>query len=475
MFGRRIRRIKCDESKPACVKCTSTGRICDGYAIKPNAPDPPEDSQLVPVRARSIPDELSVGISENRAESRGFHFFQTYVCPQLSSELHSVFWERLILQTSHADTAIRHAAIAFGALGERLLMNNVMTFGNEDANKLHDFASFQYYKALQALRKQLSSGQERSVEFTLIICFIFICFEFLQGNESAVVTHLRSGISIVRQYKFRGVQFDPDNPSAPPTEPVDFGYHVAILFSTLDISAGNWMATPSFGMPVPIVHKLDYRSPLLEGFPNTEKAEEYLDNLCTQLHRVLPAWAFVPSDSDISPKFLSATTPLVEGLFSTLDNWLRAMDAFMARSQHEFSVHELRKATILILHHRVATLRLTACCQVSEEEFYRESECDFNYIISMSTSLCQPIDATIKSRDLGSGQSHNLFSFQESIIYPLYFTAVHCHKPEIQNEALSMLSTSPWREGAWDSAAMARIAERSIRHRKQKLLSNMRH
>ncbi|KLU81825.1 hypothetical protein MAPG_00906, partial [Magnaporthiopsis poae ATCC 64411] len=27
----RIRRVKCDEGKPACQRCTSTGRACDGY------------------------------------------------------------------------------------------------------------------------------------------------------------------------------------------------------------------------------------------------------------------------------------------------------------------------------------------------------------------------------------------------------------------------------------------------------------
>lgn len=29
----RIRRVKCDEEKPACVRCTSTGRTCDGYEM----------------------------------------------------------------------------------------------------------------------------------------------------------------------------------------------------------------------------------------------------------------------------------------------------------------------------------------------------------------------------------------------------------------------------------------------------------
>lgn len=467
--GTRIRRLKCDETKPACVRCTSTGRTCDGY--KNDVPcDPPTASELAPVMAQSIPNELSIGIGGDRVERRGFHFFQSYVWPQLSSELHSVFWERLILQASHSDAAIRHAAIAFGSLGERLLINNVMTFDNEDANRLHNFARVHYCKAIQELRKQLSSGRERSVESTLIACFIFSCFEFLQGNETAALTHLKSGIEIIRQSGFHDVHLDPNNSSGPLTESVDFGYHVNIIFAVLDRSAANWVAAPSFGMPMPVPNTLDYRSFLSDGFPNIDKAEEYFHNLRLQLNRILPAWTFVPSDSNNLPR--PTIIPLVDELFQTLDNWSQAINAFIARSQHKLSVQESQKAKTLVMHHKVAVLRLTASFQANEEEFYRNSEPDFNYIISMSTPLLLPVTARIDLRGSDDERNRLLFSFHCSIIYPLYFTAIHCQNTEIQQNALSLLSSSPWREGAWDSAAMARIAERKIRQREQDLSCN---
>src|SRR5436190_22051754 len=30
----RIRRVKCDEAKPWCMRCMGTGRKCDGYAVQ---------------------------------------------------------------------------------------------------------------------------------------------------------------------------------------------------------------------------------------------------------------------------------------------------------------------------------------------------------------------------------------------------------------------------------------------------------
>lgn len=472
VFGPRIRRIKCDETRPACVKCTGTGRTCDGYTVKHDAtPDPPTGPQLAPVSTQSIPNALSVGIGGSHAERRGFHFFQSYVWPQLSTALNSVFWERLILQTSHADSAIRHAAIAFGSLGERLLINNVMTFDNEDANRLHNFACLQYSKAIKELCEQISSGQERSIKLTLITCFIFICFEFLQGNESAAITHLKSGLEILRRSDFLGIQLNQIH-SMCSMESEDFGFHVTLIFAVLDRSAANWIAAPSFGMPTPIITSLDYGPLLSEGFPNIDKATEYLENLITQLHGIRPAWGLVSSDSNTSCKYPSKLTPLLEHLFKTVDDWSNAMDAFMARSRQGLCVQEAKKATTLILHHRVAALKLSASCQASEEDFYRDSEPYFNYIVSMSTPLLRPIDSTIDFRGSDDKGDRHLFSFGSSLVYPLYFTAIHCRNPEIQKEALSLLSTSPWREGAWDSAAMARIAERRIWQREQDLSRN---
>lgn len=465
--GFRIRRIKCDEAKPACVKCTSTGRTCDGYTKKDDpSPDPPAGSQLVPVRTQSIPNELSVSVDGNYDERRGFHVFQSQIWPLLSDALNSGFWERLILQTSRVDTTIRHAAIAFGSLGERLNVNSVMTFDNEHANRLHILACSQHHKAIKELREQLSSGQEQSVEFTLIACFLFIVFEFLQGNDSAALTHLKSGIQIIRQSDFQGVGYDPNNDSVSRMESVDFGYHAAKVFTVLDRSAANWVATPALGMPFFIEPKLEYRSLLSEGFSNLDEADDYVFNLRTQLHAILFARTLVPGDPNTSNP---ATTPQLEEVFTNSENWSRAMDAYMTRSGHELSVQDAQKATTLILYHKATHLRLAASCQASEEEFYRASKSDFNYIISMSTPLPRLNHTTTDFTDSNSRWSGGLFSFRSRFIFPLYFTATHCQDSEIQRKALSLLSTSPWREGAYDSAVMARIAERKIRQREQDL------
>ena len=58
-----------------------------------------------------------------------------------------------------------------------------------------------------------------------------------------------------------------------------------------------------------------------------------------------------------------------------------------------------------------------------------------------------------------------IIHFKPAIIHPLYFTAVKCRDGNTCWEAISLLSSRPWREGAWDSAAMAKIAERALINR----------
>src|SRR5206468_3020953 len=31
--GDRTRKVKCDEGRPACLRCVTTGRVCDGYGL----------------------------------------------------------------------------------------------------------------------------------------------------------------------------------------------------------------------------------------------------------------------------------------------------------------------------------------------------------------------------------------------------------------------------------------------------------
>jgi hypothetical protein len=93
----RIRKVKCDEARPSCIRCTSTGRKCDGYAGQPYA------------TALSAGVKLHVSVSEYRA----LDFFCRRVAAAIAGTLDpEAFWTRTVHQASQNEPAVRHAVVA---------------------------------------------------------------------------------------------------------------------------------------------------------------------------------------------------------------------------------------------------------------------------------------------------------------------------------------------------------------------------
>jgi hypothetical protein len=85
----RIRRVKCDEAKPHCQRCTSTGRKCDGYATpKASTTAQPRGMEMVPIgpmRAMSTAGGGFLLTSECVFLSRrSFHMFNELYAPMIS-------------------------------------------------------------------------------------------------------------------------------------------------------------------------------------------------------------------------------------------------------------------------------------------------------------------------------------------------------------------------------------------------------
>src|SRR2546423_4181892 len=98
--GSRIRHIKCDEGKPACLKCTSTGRKCDGYqqSFERKEPDTNEPSVIMEGALATLsPASLPSGNPSGRL---ALEFFQVWTISQISGYFESDLWNRYILQLS---------------------------------------------------------------------------------------------------------------------------------------------------------------------------------------------------------------------------------------------------------------------------------------------------------------------------------------------------------------------------------------
>ncbi len=172
-----VRRIKCDEGRPECVRCTSTGRKCDGYLRGHQgaggllrAAGPPNVISPLAV----TPSLHDLGSEQER---RCFYFFCSRTIVRLSGFFVAGFWNRWVLQAFHHEPAIRHAVIALGSIHERFDSGDVSVLRSNQDTTRGGFALEQYNHAIRHLIEPAANGTRPAVDVCLISCILFACFE----------------------------------------------------------------------------------------------------------------------------------------------------------------------------------------------------------------------------------------------------------------------------------------------------------
>lgn len=163
---REERRVKCDEARPFCHKCTVGGRVCDSrHCTRPLCL--PRFDIVSVVSGPSF----DLGIHACPESRRSFVFFMQRTRHQQAGFFGSNFWERLILQAAYHEPAIRYTIIAIGSLHELLERPSMI----QHADKI--FALEQYNLGMRHLLLPLSQNGERGIDVCLIACILFTCFE----------------------------------------------------------------------------------------------------------------------------------------------------------------------------------------------------------------------------------------------------------------------------------------------------------
>lgn len=162
-----VRRVKCDENKPACDKCTSTGRKCDGYSSED---DPKATGQVLSARPSHF-----VNVSAH--EFRAFQFFHEQTRFQLSGFHDCELWDMLVLQAAQEDIAVRHALVAFSTLHEAFARRS--REHDDDQTASDQLALRQYNLAIRRHLDRLGGSDFpcNLDERAMVPCLIFICIE----------------------------------------------------------------------------------------------------------------------------------------------------------------------------------------------------------------------------------------------------------------------------------------------------------
>ncbi|PVH78451.1 hypothetical protein DL98DRAFT_422149, partial [Cadophora sp. DSE1049] len=145
----RIRRVKCDETKPFCNRCKDLHIKCDGYVIKqPKGregrgtffPILPK-SQATAITPLRIIAEVQPARILTDEEHRYFDVFRQTTASTLAQYLDTTLWNRIVLQATESTIPIKHSVIALGALHKAL---DGDPYPHEADTKLHQSTHYRF-------------------------------------------------------------------------------------------------------------------------------------------------------------------------------------------------------------------------------------------------------------------------------------------------------------------------------------------
>ncbi|RFU35781.1 hypothetical protein B7463_g588, partial [Scytalidium lignicola] len=438
----RIRRVKCDEAKPFCKRCTSTGRKCDGYAKLPptssvSTPSSGDESiQIIQKFVTHIPGSAS--------EKRGFYYFLGCTARELSGYYDPSFWEQNILQAGVADPALRHAIIAIGSLHEDFSRKRIEFIDSDIGYNEPDnyFATSQYAKSIAQLRLSLESGKQGTVT-ALMCCILFVCFDSLRGHLGSAMIHLQSGLRILRSMKVRSE-----------SDKYLIDTYLVPIFMRLSIQSILYIDTSSkeerinFALNLLVIEeeKAKFSTP----FETLEDARIFMNGAADGLFRAFYMFdGFTNLDHQL-PRAVHQYHVYKDILLS----WEKPFVNFLAKKSKSFTKKEVRGAALLKVQHTTAKIMATIAPMQLDSQRSAASEMDelqkclpeFETIVNMSRSLIQAGE-----EDARSGSPPLAFSTDLGIVAPLYYVCVKCPSTNLRNEAIELLDRAPRKEGMWDS------------------------
>ncbi|KAL5364929.1 hypothetical protein BJX96DRAFT_188195 [Aspergillus floccosus] len=488
----RIRRIKCDEARPACSRCTSTGRSCDGYelespiirnhAMKRKGKRPLQPQKLATDCSTSLISPNRPGLFPRLSlpEGQGFAFFRQHTAYEIPGMFKSPHWEQLVLQLSHCEPCVLHAAVAVGIMHRNSKGRCPSLQDRHMFDVGSPFAVRQYIKSINCLRKRLDGPSDSQCgQIALITSLLFISFEMLQGNRPGAMIHLQKGLRILcssapafmRLEAQSGTVYFDAKPHHQSTA-LDL---LASTFARLDFDS------TMFGERSPVLTILPPASPMgpelgvLGSFSSTSEARHSLDFLANAVLRfrgeLLQLAARDLETKDINGDWvfryctyyahsrtvdLSSYPDLLRRqawLKFALEKWSTAF-AWLNNNLHESS---LLPAILLEIQHFYMYLIVSTCRNTYEQRCDQFND-TYAHIIDMARQL---IDRTNNVQGVSSPGP--TFTLESGIIPSLYLIAMKCRIPKIRRDAISLLYSTRCQEGMWEGALIARFVDEVTR------------
>lgn len=451
--------MKCDEGQPACMKCISTGRVCEGYGVWGGG------NTLDLVRPASINQSLLRHVAPESQGEHGFmEWFRFRTAVKLQGPFGSQFWDTLVTRASLEESSVFHAMLALSSHHKRVYTGMAGAGPEEDPNGLELFTLRQYNKAINDLQPHFSSRDKASLRVALVTCMVFICLEFLRGRYKTGNIHLQNGIKLLA-----GLQGNLEQAVGPrniltrasinrePTDDWIIEAFTRMNLLAVQFGQGYWMS--------PNLHFSNHLS-LPITFESVAQARHCLDNMFNDIHhlgkRCRHESTLGGSIDYVPGQYL---LDVQQRLRSHLTAWIKTYKS--SRIGLQIQPDDISKVgyQLLFLYHIMANILVDTSLRPYDEMAFDSHYHDFVSIITQSIKFLKEVQEfqSVENSKFKSGSELYFFNADIGWIPPLYYTALHCRVHHLRLRAIELLRTIPSREGIWDSVFAASVAQEVMR------------
>ncbi|KIW80389.1 hypothetical protein Z517_07004 [Fonsecaea pedrosoi CBS 271.37] len=456
----KIRKVKCDELRPACRRCLGTGRKCDGYGRN-------VDSHASrPAAAATSSGNLRRLISttaHNHAEPeelRCFEFFMEKVVPNCTRMVDGAFWHQIIPQLSRSDPVIWYAVNSLACLIRHPQFSPTWTLPGRKI--LQPAVTDEHRRALRWYNQSIAKLQERisnenvsstTTTITFVSCILYICIECVHDDPVEAAALYRRAVAMigpVSDHHQRGH-------SSTTRREVTLEETVRALLRHMAISQGlpvkrsaATAAADAGGRPVVAVDGPERHY----QFSTLQDARDELYVLMSEAHEFIVHVGEIKIR--LTKKGWKPSPDLVSWqscIEANLSKWLSALRHFVSSNPDIVSQQD--------------DIERFALLNVGFSHYYiwvatslNMDETVFDHFITTFQAMIEHARHAAATRNSGCGRP--VFVFETRFIPSLFFIACKCRDPVVRRQAVSLLESGPLIENTFKAEPMAKVAKRCI-------------
>lgn len=378
------------------------------------------------------------------AQTEAMSFFEFISIQHLNVYHPSDSWRETLMFFSQTVPAVRYAATALALLQRNHLERSTSDHARPPASleeRLPDEAPLRYYnRAIQLLLNKEGGDSLERTAITLLVCYLFTCFDELADNYTQSMKHLRGGVELSRS-----ISTESDASSSGMRT---FLSQITRQIRRLDRQAVTFLVdwTPMDIEDTSLSQMLSSRS----TFQSLDQATDYLQILVARVMKLFyteQQMAMMGTPPAPSPKRFAVRGQL-EAWSTLFGNMLKQGGSY------ETDLGSHRLISLLRLQYTVVWILISVSGPGSEME-YDNFLPQFQQCVALASDV-------MAAHEPGSGSLKATFTPEVGLVPVLFIVGAKCRHPIVRREVLRILRHRPIREAVWDSRYAARVIERVV-------------